>query len=74
MVKQLKMATHGFFMQQDTLLMDNPTLGKHLSHSNLPMIRSGLVLSGVNHAWNTSIKPTDEDGIITALDLSIRDL
>ncbi|NND09533.1 MAG: CHAT domain-containing protein [Saprospiraceae bacterium] len=68
------LATHGFFLQQDTLLAEETTLGRHLTHSSLPMIRSGFVLSGVNHTWNTSSEPTYDDGIITALDLSIRDL
>ncbi|MEZ4893630.1 MAG: hypothetical protein R2778_11535 [Saprospiraceae bacterium] len=36
------------------------------------MIRSGLILAGGNHAWQTGkpLKPDMEDGILTAYEIS----
>ncbi|MBK9018417.1 MAG: CHAT domain-containing protein [Saprospiraceae bacterium] len=36
------------------------------------MIRSGLILAGGNHAWQTGkpLKPSMEDGILTAYEIS----
>ncbi|MBP6810017.1 MAG: CHAT domain-containing protein, partial [Saprospiraceae bacterium] len=40
--------------------------------SDHPMIRSGLLLAGANHAWKTGkpLKPGMEDGILTAYEIS----
>ncbi len=40
--------------------------------SNHPMIRSGLILAGGNHAWETGkpLRPGLEDGILTAFEIS----
>ena len=40
------------------------------------MIRSGLVLAGGNHAWETgkTLRPNLEDGILTAYEISQMDL
>jgi CHAT domain-containing protein len=52
----LHIATHGFFFPD----------------SDHPMIRSGLLLAGANHAWKTGkpLKPGMEDGILTAYEIS----
>ncbi len=67
----LHIATHGFFMP------DPKESGAEL-HNNVykqsdnPLIRSGLILAGGNHAWATGepVKPGLEDGILTAYEIS----
>ena len=64
----LHLATHGFFITKiDT------TFG--IASAENPMARSGLVLSGANRVWSGG-KPFQgqEDGILTALEISRMDL
>ena len=44
--------------------------------SDHPMIRSGLLLAGSNHAWQNGkpLRPNMEDGILTAYEISQMDL
>jgi CHAT domain-containing protein len=65
----LHLATHGFFLedleQEDRNLIQrlgggSPNAGKN------PLLRSGLMLSGSNNAWNGSPVEGVEDGILTA--------
>jgi CHAT domain-containing protein/Tfp pilus assembly protein PilF len=72
----LHVATHGFFFPDPA---SSPTGGgregadeKVFKVSENPMIRSGLVLAGGNHAWKTgnSLRPDLEDGILTAYEIS----
>ncbi|MCK6695809.1 MAG: CHAT domain-containing protein, partial [Thermoanaerobaculia bacterium] len=74
----LHIATHGFFFPdpKDTLSR-SPFRGVGGAEpvfklSDHPMIRSGLILAGGNHAWATGkpIKPGLEDGILTAYEIS----
>jgi CHAT domain-containing protein len=53
--------------------MAGPVAFKSSEH---PMIRSGLVLAGGNYAWETGepLQPGEEDGILTALEISQMDL
>jgi CHAT domain-containing protein len=75
----LHLSTHGFFFpdpERDAasgaILADHEPVFKISDH---PMIRSGLVLAGGNHAWRTG-KPLGEreDGILTAYEISQMDL
>jgi len=71
------LATHGFFFPDPDGMRvselerwdeDEPVI----KFSDHPMIRSGLILAGGNHAWKTS-KPISEgkdDGILTAYEIS----
>lgn len=62
----IHLATHGYFFPVD---ME----GKDLSFANAenPLIRSGLILSKANFAWNGGIvKDTEEDGILTAYEIA----
>jgi CHAT domain-containing protein/tetratricopeptide (TPR) repeat protein len=69
------LATHGFFLQQakaDSLkkvAIKNP-----FAISNDPLIRSGLVLTGANTAWNGQQTETTEDGVLTAFEIAQMDL
>jgi len=71
----LHIATHGFFYPdpktegtQQSALGGEPIF----KISDHPMIRSGLILAGANHAWKTGkpFKPGMEDGILTAYEIS----
>jgi CHAT domain-containing protein/tetratricopeptide (TPR) repeat protein len=76
----LHIATHGFFFP-DPVRAADPLIGNPSSQTNdektfqvseNPMIRSGLVLAGGNHAWKTGkpLRPGLEDGILTAYEIS----
>jgi len=75
----LHLATHGFFFPDPkttsarfetspTFAADEPVF----KLSDHPMIRSGLLLAGSNHAWATGkpLHPGMEDGILTAYEIS----
>jgi CHAT domain-containing protein len=81
----LHVATHGFFFPDPKTTSAGfetpPTLGIQapptfagpaFKVSENPMIRSGLVLAGGNHAWKTGkpLRPDLEDGILTAYEIS----
>ncbi|MBK6994836.1 MAG: CHAT domain-containing protein [Lewinellaceae bacterium] len=72
----LHIATHGFFFpdpQTSEGIKTLPTLNEPVFKiSEHPMIRSGLILAGANHAWKTGtpLKPGMEDGILTAYEIS----
>ena len=70
----LHLATHGFFFPDPSnseALSDlkNQSAFKLSDH---PMIRSGLILAGGNHAWQNGepLNPDLEDGILTAYEVS----
>lgn len=71
----LHIATHGFFFPDPKESKQNEVQGigeKTFKVSDNPMIRSGLVLAGGNHAWKTGkpLRPDLEDGILTAYEIS----
>lgn len=72
----LHIATHGYFFPDPYEQTGGPNpdlaLAPVYQLSENPMIRSGLVLAGGNHAWRNG-EPTDpgrEDGILTAYEIS----
>ncbi|MCO6492852.1 MAG: tetratricopeptide repeat protein [Phaeodactylibacter sp.] len=84
----LHLATHGFFFP-DLAPPGPPDGGERRNSppsgglggatfkiSQHPMIRSGLVLTGGNYAWQTGKpwRPDQEDGILTAYEISQMDL
>ncbi len=71
----LHLATHGFFFPdpKESKTGEGQAIGeKTFKVSDNPMIRSGLVLAGGNHAWKTGkpLHPGLEDGILTAYEIS----
>jgi len=75
----LHLATHGFFFPDpkttSARFETSPTFGTAepvFKISDHPMIRSGLLLAGSNHAWATGkpLRPGMEDGILTAYEIS----
>lgn len=57
-VSIIHLSTHGYFLPDDTL-------------KTAPMLRSGLILSGGNRAWeNKDILPQIENGLLTAEEIS----
>ncbi|MCO6491910.1 MAG: CHAT domain-containing protein [Phaeodactylibacter sp.] len=70
----LHVSTHGYFFP-DPVLTGSKQLaaGSELAFrlSEHPMIRSGLILAGANHAWQTG-RPLGnrEDGVLTAYEIS----
>jgi CHAT domain-containing protein len=71
----LHLATHGFFFPdpKESKPGEGQAIGeKTFKVSDNPMIRSGLVLAGGNHAWKTGkpLSPGLEDGILTAYEIS----
>jgi CHAT domain-containing protein len=71
----LHVATHGFFFPdpKESKPGEGQAIGeKTFKVSDNPMIRSGLLLAGGNHAWKTGkpLQPGLEDGILTAYEIS----
>ena len=81
----LHIATHGFYMteedarkERELVLLESKKkyFGDHPKlREDKPMTRSGLLLSGCNHALNhEDISEHDEDGILTAQEIATLDL
>ncbi|MBV6439521.1 MAG: CHAT domain-containing protein [Haliscomenobacteraceae bacterium CHB4] len=73
----LHIATHGFFFPDPKDNPQSPIPNPQSDEpvfkiSDHPMIRSGLLLAGANHAWQTGkpLRPHMEDGILTAYEIS----
>ena len=67
----LHIATHGYFFP-DPAAAQSPSESNQFKMSEHPMIRSGLILAGGNHAWKTGrpLYEGQEDGILTAFEIS----
>ncbi len=69
----LHIATHGFFLPQAEQKRKEPGMlnENQYSFADNPLLRSGLVLAGANHAWSGN-PPADgsEDGIVTAYEIA----
>jgi len=70
----LHIATHGFFLQDERRVNDESSikdtrLGKWVTGSDNPLLRSGLALAGANQSGNGN-----DEGILTALEVAGLDL
>ncbi len=74
----LHIATHGYFYENlNTESQYNMDLSVEDQYrlADDPLLRSGLILAGANYAWKNGNNPNeDEDGILTALEISNLDL
>jgi CHAT domain-containing protein len=72
----MHLATHGFFLPDPTTDSGSKNNSKNLyALSNDPLVRSGIVVSGANNAWNGTEPPTGiENGIVTAYEIAQLDL
>ncbi|MCZ7555964.1 MAG: CHAT domain-containing protein [Bacteroidia bacterium] len=77
-VRILHIATHGFFFPApsdeataSTTLMENTRGRESFRIERHPLLRSGLILARANAAWSGGpVGEKDEDGILTALEIS----
>ena len=72
-ISVIHLATHGFFLPRinntNTTITEQHTTSYNTAYD--PMLRSGIVLSGANYAWNGGFVPNyKEDGIVTAYEIS----
>ncbi|GHV03130.1 hypothetical protein FACS189485_05450 [Spirochaetia bacterium] len=70
----IHLATHGFFLEDIEQNHDNRDLVERLGGGSKafenPLLRSGLILAGGNHAWREEAIEGVEDGILTADEIS----
>ncbi|MCZ2298525.1 MAG: CHAT domain-containing protein, partial [Chitinophagales bacterium] len=76
-ISVIHLATHGFFLPRinntNNSNAEQPTTSYNTATD--PMLRSGIILSGANYAWNGGFVPNyKEDGIVTAYEISQLDL
>jgi tetratricopeptide (TPR) repeat protein len=73
--KVLHLATHGFFLKDETLPLPDLAFRSSISLPTnariSPMVRSGLALAGANHAQEIT---TGDDGLLTALEVTSMNL
>ncbi|ANE53033.1 CHAT domain-containing protein [Flavisolibacter tropicus] len=71
----IHIATHGFYFPVTTESGVSGLIQKTYSASDNPLLRTGLLFSGANWAWQGKlVKANQEDGILTAYELSNLDL
>lgn len=72
----LHIATHGyFFAAAKNRKSKISTLSERIRASKNPLIRSGLVFTGVNHTWKGGGRIANlDDGVLTAFEISNLDL
>jgi CHAT domain-containing protein len=75
----IHIATHGFFFENPKQIDYEPNflpIEKRIFEvAENPMLRSGLILYGANYAWHNGNNPyLEDDGILTALEISNLDL
>jgi len=69
----LHIATHGFFfpdMKKDKENTESSETEKVLRQAENPLLRSGLLFAGANHAWKGRPIEGIENGIVTAFEIS----
>lgn len=66
----LHLATHGFFLASDVEAYKVPYMKRHSGNIGSSMQRAGIALAGAEDAWKGAELPDDNDGILTALELS----
>lgn len=67
----LHIATHGYYIPQDKNIVSSKISELYTITQSNPMLRSGLVLAGVNE---NNFNTTDNDGILTSQEIARMDL
>ena len=72
----IHLATHGFyFSQKNKPTITRSSLNEKLKYTDKPLLRSGIVFSGVNKFWNNNyVTQTNNNGIVTAQEIATLDL
>lgn len=73
----LHLATHGFFFDpyKEQEALSDETLRERIIGAESPLLRSGLVFSGVNHSWKGGKSIAGlEDGVLTAFEIANMEL
>jgi len=73
----LHIATHGFYFEERKLTAEELNKEAFATNTNIhkssknPLMRSGIIMSGANNAWNGKSLPANvEDGILTGYEIS----
>ena len=69
----LHISTHGFYFPEPKTIKKDNSLDNNIQYkySDNPLVRSGLLLAGGNHAWSGEKPYTDmEDGVLSAYETS----
>ena len=66
----LHFATHGFFVESETDVMQNVFLSQFPNRKNYGMMRAGLAFAGANETWQEGNADKENDGILTAEEVS----
>lgn len=70
----LHIATHGFYfpdpLKTDSIQRKFGTTAKAFRESSNPMFRTGLLFAGANNIWQGKSTNSNEDGVVTAYDVS----
>ena len=70
----LHFATHGFFVESEADIMQNVFLSQFPNRRNYGMMRAGLAFSGANETWQEGNADKENDGILTAEEVSAMNL
>ena len=72
----LHLATHGLYLEPIDVSKTGGTTEERMRSLSNPLQRAVLMLYGANHRWekNEPVIGTDEDGILTALEITALDL
>lgn len=70
----LHFATHGFFVETETEVMQNTFLSQFPNVRMSGMMRAGLAFAGANSTWEEGNANTANDGILTASEVSAMNL
>ena len=71
--KIIHIATHGFYLEDDTILSsDGSSQSSYLSNEDLMLTRSGLLMAGATHTVNGTTSPLAgyENGVLTSYEIS----
>ena len=75
----LHLATHGYFFDSfekgEGIILSDATMRERIIGAESPLLRSGLVFSGVNHSWKGGKSIAGlEDGVLTAFEIANMEL